>query len=75
MGNNLNGNGTFPSPRTIWGVNETTPALEALNGSDLACDVVRTERATSAEESALFQGIELGELLRTIVIRRGENDL
>lgn len=56
-------------------MNETTPALEALSGSDLACDVVRTERATSAEENALFQGIELGELLRTIVIRRGENDL
>jgi Cys-tRNA(Pro)/Cys-tRNA(Cys) deacylase len=36
--------------------------------------VVRTERARSAEESASFQGIELGQLLRTIVVRRGEGD-
>jgi Cys-tRNA(Pro) deacylase len=51
-----------------------TPALRALDGSDLAFEVVRTERARSAEESASFQGIELGSLLRTIVVRRGEGD-
>jgi Cys-tRNA(Pro)/Cys-tRNA(Cys) deacylase len=51
-----------------------TPALRALQGSTLPYDVVRTERAHSAEESASFQGIELGQLLRTIVVRRGAND-
>jgi Cys-tRNA(Pro) deacylase len=51
-----------------------TPALRALEGSALAFRVVRTERARSAEESASFQGIELGSLLRTIVVRRGEGD-
>ena len=51
-----------------------TPALKALAGSELAYEVVRTERARSAEESASFQGIELRQLLRTIVLRRGEND-
>ena len=51
-----------------------TPALRALSSSPLAHEVVRTERARSAEESARFQGVELGQLLRTIVIRRGEND-
>jgi len=51
-----------------------TPALRALEGSDLAFEVVRTERARSAEESAGFQGIELGQLLRTIVVRRAEDD-
>lgn len=51
-----------------------TPALVALDGSSLAFEVVRTERARSAEESASFQGIELGQLLRTIVVRRGEGD-
>ncbi|HVF51974.1 MAG TPA: YbaK/EbsC family protein [Actinomycetota bacterium] len=35
---------------------------------------MRTERATSAEESAVFQGIELHQLLRTIVLRRGDNN-
>jgi Cys-tRNA(Pro) deacylase len=51
-----------------------TPALRALEGADLAFEVMRTERARSAEESAAFQGIELGQLLRTIVIRRGADD-
>ncbi|MFP5350977.1 MAG: aminoacyl-tRNA deacylase [Actinomycetota bacterium] len=51
-----------------------TAALDALAGSDLTFEVVRTERARSAEESAAFQGIELSQLLRTIVLRRGESD-
>jgi Cys-tRNA(Pro) deacylase len=51
-----------------------TPALYVLAGGDLDFRVVRTQRARSAEESAEFQGIELGQLLRTIVIRRAEND-
>jgi Cys-tRNA(Pro) deacylase len=51
-----------------------TPALRALAGSDLDFEVVRTQRARSAEESAAFQGIELGQLLRTIVVRRGAED-
>ena len=55
-------------------MDDDTPALRALEGSDLAFEVVRTERARSAEESASFQRIELGQLLRTIVIRRGADD-
>jgi Cys-tRNA(Pro) deacylase len=51
-----------------------TPALAALEGSELAFEVVRTQRARSAEESAGFQGIELAQLLRTIVVRRGAGD-
>jgi Cys-tRNA(Pro)/Cys-tRNA(Cys) deacylase len=51
-----------------------TPALRALEGSSLAFEVKRTQRARSAEESAGFQGIELEQLLRTIVVRRGAED-
>ena len=51
-----------------------TPALRALAGSDLRFEVVRTQRARSAQESAELQGIELGSLLRTIVVRRGAGD-
>jgi Cys-tRNA(Pro)/Cys-tRNA(Cys) deacylase len=51
-----------------------TPALRALHGSSLRHDVVRTQRARSAEESASFQGIRLGQLLRTIVVRRAADD-
>jgi len=36
--------------------------------------VVNTEPAGSAEESASMQGIPLGALLRTIVVRRGDDD-
>ena len=52
----------------------TTPALDALAGSGVAHRVVRTERAHNAEESAALQGIELRQLLRTIVVRRGDDD-
>ena len=51
-----------------------TPAIRALSGSDLAFQVVRTERPSSVEESAALQGIEVGQLLRTIVVRRGADD-
>jgi Cys-tRNA(Pro) deacylase len=52
----------------------TTPALEALRETGLSYRVVRTQRARSAEESAELQGIPIGALLRTIVVRRGEDD-
>lgn len=52
----------------------STPALDALVRTGLAYRVVRTERARSAQESADLQGIPLGALLRTIVVRRGEGD-
>ena len=52
----------------------STPALDALASAAVEHRVVRTERASSAEESAAWQGIELGALLRTIVVRRGDND-
>jgi Cys-tRNA(Pro)/Cys-tRNA(Cys) deacylase len=51
-----------------------TPALRAVQGSALKYEVIRTQRARSAEESASFQGIDLGRLLRTIVVRRGTSD-
>lgn len=49
-------------------------AIKAPDGAAFPYKVVRTERAHSAEESATLQGIELGALLRTIVVRRGEDD-
>jgi Cys-tRNA(Pro) deacylase len=55
-------------------VSEDTPALRALGGSSLRFEVVRTERANSAEESAALQRIDVGRLLRTIVVRRGADD-
>ena len=53
---------------------ENTPALRALAGSDMAYRVVRTRIASGPQESAELQGIPVGALLRTIVVRRGEDD-
>jgi Cys-tRNA(Pro)/Cys-tRNA(Cys) deacylase len=50
-----------------------TPAIRALP-DDLAVEVVRTDRPSSVEESAALQGIAVGRLLRTIVVRRGAGD-
>ena len=52
----------------------STPALDALVAAGVQHRVVRTRRAGSAEESAELQGIPLGALLRTIVVRRGDGD-
>jgi Cys-tRNA(Pro)/Cys-tRNA(Cys) deacylase len=51
-----------------------TRALRALKDSGVTFDVVRTVPARSAEESAELQGIPLGSLIRTIVVRRAADD-
>lgn len=51
-----------------------TPAIRSLSKSRLDFRVVQTERPNSVEESAALQGIEVDELLRTIVVRRGTDD-
>ena len=51
-----------------------TPATLAIAADGIRHRVVTTEPANSAEESALMQAIPLGALLRTIVVRRGEDD-
>jgi Cys-tRNA(Pro) deacylase len=48
--------------------------LDALSAAGVPHRVVRTRRAGSAEESAELQGIPVGALLRTIVVRRAEDD-
>ena len=53
---------------------ETTPAIDAVAALGVDHQVVRTGQANSAEEAADLQGIPLGALLRTIVVRRGDDD-
>jgi Cys-tRNA(Pro)/Cys-tRNA(Cys) deacylase len=59
-----------PAPSTL----PSTPATDAIAAAGIPHRIVRTERASSAEESASFQGIETRQLLRTIVVRRGDDD-
>ena len=49
-------------------------AITAVEQLGIEHRVVQTRPATSAEESAELQGIELGALLRTLVVRRGDDD-
>jgi hypothetical protein len=51
-----------------------TPALRALQETGLSFRIVRTRPAGNPQESAELQGIELGSLLRTLVVRRGDDD-
>ena len=51
-----------------------SPAIKAVERLGIEHRVVQTRPANSAEESAELQGIELGALLRTLVVRRGEDD-
>ena len=52
----------------------STPAIDAIAAAGIPHRVVRIEPARSAEEAAERQGIPLRALLRTIVVRRGEDD-
>ena len=51
-----------------------TPATLAIDALGVRHELVTTEPAGSAEESARLQGVPLGALLRTIVVRRGDDD-
>jgi Cys-tRNA(Pro)/Cys-tRNA(Cys) deacylase len=51
-----------------------TAALAALDASGVPHRVVRSEAARTADEAAQLQGIDLEALIRTIVVRRGEDD-
>ena len=53
---------------------DQTPAIAAAEAAAIDHRVVRTEPAGSAEEAAELQGIPLAALLRTIVVRRGDDD-
>ena len=52
----------------------STPATIALDAAGVTYRLVRTEVARSAEESAAFQGIPVGSLLRSILVRRAADD-
>ena len=53
---------------------ESTPAIDELAATDIDFEVVRTERATSVEESARFQDIDPERLLKSLIVRRGNGD-
>jgi Cys-tRNA(Pro)/Cys-tRNA(Cys) deacylase len=66
--------GEMPEQAPAIAPDGDTPAIEAIRELGVAHRVVRTGPANSAEEAADLQGIPLGALLRTIVVRRGDDD-
>ena len=54
--------------------NATTPAIEAVVALGLDHTVTRHGRVNSLEEAAAARGIEPRDLVKTIVVRRAEDD-
>jgi Cys-tRNA(Pro) deacylase len=63
-----------PRPSAPAPPSADTPAVRAVVAASVPHRVVVIEPARNAEEAAERQGIPLGALLRTIVVRRGEDD-
>lgn len=53
---------------------ESTPALDALRDAGIPHEVVRTTRAGSVTEAARLRGVPVAALLKTLVVRRGDDD-
>lgn len=52
-----------------------TPATRAVSAAGIAHDVLVYGTVASVEEAAIARGVELGQVIKTIVVRRGEGDL
>jgi Cys-tRNA(Pro) deacylase len=52
----------------------STPALDALTAAGLAHRVIRYGPVRSATEAAAARGVEVADVIKTIVVRRGEDD-
>ncbi len=55
-------------------VDSITPAIEAARAADIEFTVQRIGRVRSLEEAAAAFGIEPRDLIKTLVVRRGEDD-
>src|SRR3954468_12705965 len=64
----------MPEVRAAVSDTDDTPATLWLAEHAVPHRVVVTQPASSAEESAQFQGIRLEQLVRTIVVRRAADD-
>ena len=51
-----------------------TPALADPRLRGVTHDVIRHERVNSLEEAALLRGVEPSAVIKTMVVRRGEDD-
>jgi Cys-tRNA(Pro) deacylase len=52
----------------------TTPAIDAVTASGIEHDVVRHGPVNSVAEAAAAQGVQVRDLVKTLVVRRAEAD-
>jgi Cys-tRNA(Pro) deacylase len=53
---------------------DDTPALRDLSSREVAHDVVRHGRVSSLEEAAEIRGVAPSAIVKTMVVRRGDDD-
>jgi Cys-tRNA(Pro) deacylase len=53
---------------------DVTAALDALAAAGVPHEVIRTDRARSVEEAAELRGVPVSGLIKTLVVRRAEDD-
>jgi Cys-tRNA(Pro)/Cys-tRNA(Cys) deacylase len=63
-----------PQAARAWGRAPDTPAIRAARDRNLVHEVRVIERARSVEEAAERLGVAPDRLLKTLVVRRGEDD-
>ena len=52
----------------------STPALEAIAAAGIAHRVIRYGPVRSATEAATARGVEVADVVKTLVVRRGDDD-
>jgi Cys-tRNA(Pro)/Cys-tRNA(Cys) deacylase len=65
---------TDPTPAPAGTPGPRTPAIDAVEALGLAHEVRVIERARSVEEAAERYGVPVERLLKTLVVRRGDDD-
>jgi Cys-tRNA(Pro)/Cys-tRNA(Cys) deacylase len=53
---------------------DPSPALAALDAAGIAHRVIRYGRVSSVAEAAAARGVEVADVVKTIVVRRGDGD-
>ncbi|MBB2948625.1 Cys-tRNA(Pro) deacylase [Actinoplanes lutulentus] len=52
----------------------TTPAIDAVTEAGISYDVIRHGPVSSVEEAAQVQGVEVRDLVKSLVVRRAEGE-
>ena len=74
MGRDRAGYSPEPGGRTLGGMDGEERAVAALAASGIAYEVTRHGRVGSLEEAAAARGVRPGDIVKTLVVRRADDD-